>query len=224
MRRLVDVVVASIALVILSPVLAVLVRWRLGSPVLFRQPRPGLNGQPFTMLKLRTMRDLVGSDGHLCPDEERLTAFGQWLRSTSLDEIPELVNVLRGDMSLVGPRPLMMSYLPLYSAEQARRHDIKPGITGLAQVRGRNAITWEEKFELDVWYVDHRSLLVDARIIGRTITQVLRRDGIAADGYATAPAFTGSEVRAPEVDGARGDDGSGAQRHRQARRKVDARG
>jgi lipopolysaccharide/colanic/teichoic acid biosynthesis glycosyltransferase len=195
MRRLVDLTVASVALVVLSPLLlaiAVSVRAVLGSPIFFRQQRPGLRGEPFTIVKFRTMRDERNPDGTLRPDEARMTRFGQLLRRSSLDELPELWNVIRGDMSLVGPRPLMMEYLPLYSAEQARRHNVRPGITGLAQVTGRNAISWEEKFALDVQYVDEQSFLLDARILWRTVVGVLRRDGISAEGFATAPAFTGS--------------------------------
>ncbi len=195
MKRLFDVVCATVALVLLAlPLLwlAWRVRRRLGSPVLFRQQRPGLHGRPFLMFKFRTMTDARDAQGALRPDGERLTAFGRWLRSTSLDELPELINVLRGDMSLVGPRPLLMEYLPLYSKEQMRRHDVRPGITGWAQVNGRNALRWEDKFAFDVWYVDHRSLRLDLRILWRTVAQVLRRDGINAPGEATVAPFTGS--------------------------------
>ncbi len=194
-KRLIDVVVAGAGLVVLSPVLAVvgvLVRRRLGSPVLFRQTRPGLHGRPFTMLKFRTMTDARDAGGALLPDAERLPPFGQFLRSTSLDELPELWNVLRGDMSLVGPRPLLTRYLPLYSARQARRHEVRPGITGLAQVSGRNTLGWDERFELDVWYVENRSLALDLRILSRTIARVVRRDGVSAEGHATMPPFEGS--------------------------------
>lgn len=192
MKRLLDVMVAAALLVLLSPVLlvvAALVRARLGRPVLFCQRRPGLHGRPFVMVKFRTMRD--AGAGRLS-DAERLTPFGRLLRATSLDELPELWNVLRGDMSLVGPRPLLMQYLPLYTPEQARRHEVRPGITGWAQVNGRNAISWEEKFALDVWYVDHRSLALDLRILWLTAARVLRRDGITQAGEATAAAFAGT--------------------------------
>ncbi|WP_353366678.1 sugar transferase [Acidovorax sp. FG27] len=194
-KRLFDLVCAAAALVLLAlPLLwlAWRVHSRLGSPVLFRQQRPGLHGRPFVMFKFRTMTDARDARGVLRPDAERLTAFGRWLRSTSLDELPELINVLRGEMSLVGPRPLLMEYLPLYSKEQMRRHDVRPGITGWAQVNGRNALRWEDKFALDVWYVDHRSFRLDLRILALTVLQVLRRDGINAPGEATAAPFTGS--------------------------------
>ncbi|MDH4992795.1 sugar transferase [Aquamicrobium lusatiense] len=194
MKRLFDVVVALCALAILSPllvVLSLLIRRRLGSPILFRQVRPGKDGKPFEMLKFRSMTDARGADGALLPDADRLTPFGQFLRSTSLDELPELWNVLKGDMSLVGPRPLLMEYLPLYSPEQARRHEVRPGVTGWAQVNGRNALSWEEKFALDIWYVDNRSLRLDLKIIVATIGKVLKRSGISADGEATMPRFDG---------------------------------
>lgn len=203
MKRIVDIVVAGVLLVLLSPVMALvalMVRRRLGSPVLFSQQRPGLHGRPFLMLKFRTMRDARDEDGRLLPDARRLTAFGRFLRSTSLDELPGLWNVLKGQMSLVGPRPLLMEYLPLYSPEQARRHEVRPGITGWAQVNGRNALSWEEKFALDVWYVDNRSFWLDLKIIGLTMVKVLRRTGISAEGEATMPRFTGT----------RGKSGSGA--------------
>jgi lipopolysaccharide/colanic/teichoic acid biosynthesis glycosyltransferase len=163
----------------------------MGPPALFRQLRPGLNGRPFELIKFRTMRNAVGSDGRPLPDAERLTAFGRWLRATSLDELPELWNVLRGEMSLVGPRPLLMEYLPLYSPEQSRRHDVRPGITGWAQVNGRNTISWTRKFELDVWYVDRHNLWLDVKIIVMTIRRALERDGISAPGSATADKFEG---------------------------------
>ena len=188
-KRLFDVALALPGLLLLSPVLvavAVLVRVKLGPGVLFRQQRPGRNGVPFFILKFRTMRSGPGTDA------ERLTSFGRWLRGTSLDELPELFNVLRGDMSLVGPRPLLMQYLPRYSPEQARRHEVPPGITGWAQVNGRNALTWEEKFALDVWYVDNRSLRLDMEILLSTVRAVLRREGISAPGDATMPEFLGS--------------------------------
>lgn len=196
MKRAFDLLLTVPALVVLAPVIlvvALLVRARLGSPVLFRQPRPGLGGMPFTMIKFRTMRDAFDTHGRLLPDAERLTDFGRFLRATSLDELPGLWNVVRGDMSLVGPRPLLMAYLPLYSPEQARRHDVRPGITGWAQVNGRNAISWPEKFALDVWYVDNRSLWLDIRILALTVRKVFRREGISAAGDATMPAFTGDE-------------------------------
>jgi lipopolysaccharide/colanic/teichoic acid biosynthesis glycosyltransferase len=169
-----------------------MVRRRLGSPVLFSQVRPGLHGKPFRMYKFRTMTDARDADGNLLPDAERLTDFGKWLRASSLDELPELINVLRGEMSLVGPRPLLMEYLPLYSPEQARRHEARPGITGWAQINGRNAISWDDKFALDVWYVDHQGVWLDVRILALTVWRVLRREGISAAGEATMPKFTGS--------------------------------
>jgi lipopolysaccharide/colanic/teichoic acid biosynthesis glycosyltransferase len=196
MKRLFDVALAFGALLALAlPLLALawLIRRKLGSPVLFRQVRPGLLGRPFTMVKFRTMTDKRGPDGALLPDAQRLTPFGRFLRASSLDELPELWNVLKGDMSLVGPRPLLMEYLPLYTPEQARRHAVRPGITGWAQVNGRNAISWADKFALDVWYVDHRSLWLDVQILWRTVRKVLVRDGISAAGEATMSKFTGSE-------------------------------
>ncbi|MER3479065.1 MAG: UDP-galactose phosphate transferase [Meiothermus sp.] len=196
MKRILDFGGATLALVLLSPlllILAYLVRRNLGSPVLFRQTRPGLQGKPFVMYKFRTMSDARDSEGRLLPDDQRLTRFGKFLRSTSLDELPELWNVIKGEMSLVGPRPLLMKYLELYTPEQARRHEVKPGITGWAQVNGRNALTWEEKFKLDVWYVDNWSLALDLRILWLTLLKVVRRDGISAAGYATMPEFRGSQ-------------------------------
>jgi lipopolysaccharide/colanic/teichoic acid biosynthesis glycosyltransferase len=195
MKRLFDVASAAAGLILLGVpllVLVFLIRRKLGSPVFFRQVRPGLHGRPFMMVKFRTMTDARNSQGALLSDAERLTDFGRFLRATSLDELPELWNVLKGDMSLVGPRPLLMSYLPLYSAEQGRRHDVRPGITGWAQINGRNALGWDEKFALDVWYVDHRSMWLDMRILWRTVRKVLVRDGISAAGEATMPAFSGS--------------------------------
>jgi lipopolysaccharide/colanic/teichoic acid biosynthesis glycosyltransferase len=195
MKRIFDVIVSSIALVLLSPILmlvAGVAYFKLGKPVLFRQIRPGRNGRPFRMIKFRTMRNAADAQGRPLPDAERLTPFGRLLRSTSLDELPELWNVFKGDMSLVGPRPLLMEYLPHYDARQARRHQVRPGITGWAQVNGRNAITWEEKFELDVWYVDHHSLWLDIKIIFMTIKKVLVRDGINAEGEATTTKFRGN--------------------------------
>lgn len=195
LKRLVDIVASAAVLVVLSPVLAVtalLVCIKLGSPVLFRQVRPGLDERPFGLIKFRSMSDARDAHGELLPDARRLPPFGRWLRSTSLDELPELWNVLRGDMSLVGPRPLLMQYLPLYSSEQRRRHEVRPGLTGLAQVEGRNALTWDEKFAADVRYVDCQSLWLDLTIIARTVTMILRRDGISAPGEATMPPFTGA--------------------------------
>jgi lipopolysaccharide/colanic/teichoic acid biosynthesis glycosyltransferase len=194
-KRLLDVSVSLLALGLLSPVLlgtAVAVRVLLGSPVCFTQLRPGLGGKPFRMIKFRTMTDARDAHGELLPDEQRLTRFGRMLRASSLDELPELWNVLKGDMSLVGPRPLLMEYLPLYSPEQARRHEVRPGITGWAQINGRNAISWEQKFALDVWYVEHRSVWLDMQILALTAWRVLRREGISAAGEATMPKFTGS--------------------------------
>ncbi len=194
-KRPLDLALALPALVVLSPVLlvtAVLVRVKLGAPVLFRQQRPGLLGQPFTVYKFRTMMDAHDTAGHLLPDAERLTKFGRFLRSSSLDELPELINVLSGEMSLVGPRPLLMQYLERYTPEQARRHEVRPGITGWAQINGRNAITWEQKFELDVWYVDHVSLRLDLKIMALTVWKIIRREGISQLGQATAEEFKGS--------------------------------
>lgn len=196
-KRLIDVGMTVIALALAWPVLlglAVLVRIKHGPPILFRQTRPGLHGRPFRLIKFRTMRSAFDAQGRPLPDAERLTRLGRWLRATSLDELPELWNVLRGDMSLVGPRPLLMEYLPLYSAEQARRHEVRPGITGWAQVNGRNSLSWEEKFELDVWYVEHQSLWLDIKIMAFTIRKVLLREGISAQGEDTMPRFTGSQV------------------------------
>lgn len=193
-KRLFDILVASFALLVLAlPLLGLmwLVRRKLGNPVLFRQVRPGIDGVPFEMVKLRTMTDQRGADGELLPDALRLTPFGRFLRASSLDELPELWNVLKGDMSLVGPRPLLMEYLPLYSREQARRHEVRPGITGWAQVNGRNALAWDEKFALDIYYVDHRSLAGDIKILWLTLKKVLVRDGISAPGEATMAKFTG---------------------------------
>lgn len=196
LKRGFDVIASLTALIVLSPVLlvvALLVRSRLGSPVLFRQVRPGLGGQPFEMIKFRTMLDALGPDGQPLSDAERLTPFGRWLRSTSLDELPELWNVLKGDMSLVGPRPLLMEYLPLYSAEQARRHEVRPGVTGWAQVNGRNAISWDEKFALDIYYVKHGDIVVDLKILFLTLHKVLQRDGVSSATAATMERFTGRD-------------------------------
>lgn len=198
-KRLFDIVGATTALVVLSPVYvatAYKVSKNLGSPVLFRQTRPGLHGQPFEMIKFRSMKDSVDTDGNLLEDAERLTAFGKALRNTSLDELPELWNVIKGDMSLVGPRPLLMEYLPLYSEEQARRHKVRPGITGYAQINGRNAIGWQERFELDNWYVGNQSLWLDIKILLKTVKKVIVKDGISAEGEATMSKFTGNETRA----------------------------
>ncbi len=195
LKRLLDLSVALLGLVILAPwlvLLAVAVRLNLGSPVLFRQVRPGLDGKPFTLRKFRTMRDQADEQGRALPDEERLTALGRFLRLASLDELPEIFNVLTGEMSLVGPRPLLLEYLDRYTPEQARRHQVKPGITGWAQINGRNALTWEEKFELDTWYVDHWNLGLDLKILMLTVLKVVRREGISAVGHATMPVFTGS--------------------------------
>ncbi|MDP9349427.1 MAG: sugar transferase [Gemmatimonadota bacterium] len=197
LKRVVDVLGSGAGLVVLSPVLAgvaLAVRLSLGTPVLFRQVRPGRGGRPFTMYKFRTMRDARDARGEPLPDAERLTAVGRFIRSTSLDELPELVNVLRGDMSLVGPRPLLLEYLPLYTAEQARRHEVRPGITGWAQVNGRNALSWEEKFELDVWYVEHRSFWLDLKILLLTVVKVFAREGVSQEGQATMEKFRGSSV------------------------------
>lgn len=195
-KRFVDVILSGIASFILLPLIVGLwlsVRLRLGTPILFKQQRPGLHGKPFTIYKFRTMTDARDDNGNLLPDAERLTRLGRFMRSTSLDELPELFNVLKGDMSLVGPRPLLTQYLELYTLEQARRHEVRPGITGWAQVNGRNAITWEEKFALDVWYVDHCSLWLDVKIIFLTVWKVIRREGISEQGQATMSEFIGSQ-------------------------------
>jgi sugar transferase EpsL len=200
MKRIFDVVVAWPALILLSPILlamAGLVRWHLGTPVFFRQQRPGLNGVPFEIIKFRTLTDEVDANGLPLPDSQRLGAFGRFLRSTSIDEFPELINVVKGEMSFVGPRPLLMDYLPLYSKEQARRHEVRPGITGWAQINGRNGLDWEEKFALDVWYVDNRSFGLDLTILALTVLKVLRREGINASGAATATRFSGANGNRP---------------------------
>ncbi|MDY6457665.1 sugar transferase [Acinetobacter faecalis] len=194
-KRLLDIIIASIALILLSPVYFIVarkVKKNLGSPVLFRQVRPGLHGKPFEMIKFRTMKDAVDANGNPLPDSERLTPFGKMLRATSLDEMPELWNVIKGDMSIVGPRPLLMEYLPLYNEEQAKRHDVRPGITGYAQVNGRNAISWEKKFELDTWYVENQSLWLDFKIMLKTVKKVLAKDDISAEGEVTMSKFTGT--------------------------------
>lgn len=202
MKRLFDVTVAAVLLVVLAPLLlllAVLVALLLGRPVFFVQQRPGRHGRPFKLIKFRTMVDARDASGNLLPDAQRLTRFGRWLRATSLDELPELWNVLKGDMSLVGPRPLLIEYLPLYSPVQARRHEVRPGITGWAQVNGRNDISWEEKFALDVWYVDNQSLLLDLKILLLTMLRVVQRKGISQRGHATAEKFMGSDRSEHEV-------------------------
>lgn len=194
-KRVLDILGACIGLIVFSPVMIVislLIQRQMGFPIFFRQNRPGRDGKPFQIIKFRTMRDALDVDGTPLPDSERLTPFGRFLRSSSIDELPELWNVLKGDMSLVGPRPLLMEYLPLYSPEQARRHEVRPGVTGWAQINGRNAISWDEKFALDVWYVDNRSLWLDAKILWRTVLKVTRREGISSAGEATMPKFTGS--------------------------------
>ena len=196
MKRILDFFVALFLLMALWPLflaLAVLVHWRLGSPVLFRQQRPGLHGRPFSINKFRTMSEVRDAKGRLLDDADRLTELGRFMRRFSLDELPQLFNVLRGELSLVGPRPLLMEYLPLYSPEQARRHDVRPGITGWAQVNGRNAINWEDRFRLDVWYVDHQSLWLDMKILWLTVLKVLRSEGISQKGHATMEKFRGSE-------------------------------
>lgn len=194
-KRLLDIIIASTALVLLSPLyfyVAYKVKKNLGSPVLFRQVRPGLHGKPFEMIKFRTMKDALDEQGNPLPDSERLTPFGKMLRSTSLDEMPELWNVIKGDMSVVGPRPLLMEYLPLYNKEQAKRHDVRPGMTGHAQVNGRNAISWEEKFKLDTWYVENQSIWLDFKIMLKTVKKVIAKDDINEAGEATMTKFTGS--------------------------------
>jgi lipopolysaccharide/colanic/teichoic acid biosynthesis glycosyltransferase len=201
-KRLTDLVLALAAMPLLLPLmalLALLVRLTIGSPVLFRQRRPGINAEPFTILKFRTMREAWDASGRPLPDADRLTAFGRFLRSTSLDELPELFNVVRGEMSLVGPRPLLMQYLSRYSREQARRHEVLPGITGWAQINGRNAVSWEDKFACDLWYVEHQSLWLDVKILVRTILKTLRREGISQEGHVTAPEFMGSSARAGDT-------------------------
>ena len=194
-KRLFDLLLTSLALVLLSPVMlvvSILIAIKLGFPILFRQSRPGYQEEIFTIYKFRTMRNAADAEGNDLPDEQRLTKFGKFLRSTSLDELPELFNVVKGDMSLVGPRPLLIQYLPLYNAEQARRHDVLPGITGWAQVNGRNALTWQEKFEFDVWYVDHWTFWLDLKILALSLGKVLKREGISQPGQATAEPFQGN--------------------------------
>jgi len=196
LKRIFDVVAALTALILLSPILiwvALKVRSRLGSPVIFRQRRPGLNGEPFDMIKFRTMLEAYDEHGKPLPNEQRMTPFGKWLRATSLDELPELWNVLKGNMSLVGPRPLRMEYLPLYNAHQARRHEVRPGITGWAQINGRNSLSWEQKFDLDVWYVDNQSFLLDLKILFLTVKKVVVKEGINASEEVTMKPFTGTK-------------------------------
>lgn len=195
LKRILDIIIASTALILLSPLylyVAYKVKKNLGSPVLFRQVRPGLHGKPFEMIKFRTMKDAIDERGNPLPDSERLTPFGKMLRSSSLDEMPELWNVIKGDMSIVGPRPLLMEYLPLYNKEQAKRHDVRPGMTGHAQVNGRNAISWEQKFKLDTWYVENRSLWLDFKIMLQTVKKVIAKDDINEAGEATMTKFTGT--------------------------------
>lgn len=196
LKRFLDIVIASIALILLSPLYAFVaykVKKNLGSPVLFRQVRPGLNGKPFEMIKFRTMKDAADAQGNPLPDSERLTPFGKMLRSSSLDEMPELWNVIKGDMSVVGPRPLLMEYLPLYNKEQAKRHNVRPGMTGHAQVNGRNAIGWEEKFKLDTWYVENQSTALDFKIMLKTVQKVIAKEDISAEGEATVTKFKGTK-------------------------------
>ncbi|MBC2382874.1 sugar transferase [Pseudomonas sp. WS 5106] len=196
LKRSIDIVASFFGLLFLSPIIA-FVAWqisrKLGSPVLFCQVRPGFRGKPFKMIKFRTMKDAFDSQGNALPDSERMTAFGSFLRSSSLDELPELWNVLKGDMSLVGPRPLLMEYLPLYNAEQLRRHDALPGVTGWAQINGRNALSWDDKFKLDVWYVDNQTIWLDLKIVFLTVKKVLVREGISGDGEVTMSKFTGND-------------------------------
>jgi lipopolysaccharide/colanic/teichoic acid biosynthesis glycosyltransferase len=209
-KRLLDLALAGSVLLVTAPVLLLamaLVRWRLGAPVLFRQVRPGLHGTPFTIVKLRSMRDATDALGNPLPDAERLTALGRWLRRLSIDELPQLLNVLRGEMSIVGPRPLLMQYLPLYSPRQARRHEVLPGITGWAQVNGRNALSWPERLELDVWYVEHQSFRLDCYILWRSLASVASGRGVSADGEATVQAFRGEQLPASAAAGRRDTDG-----------------
>ena len=202
-KRWLDIMLSALALTLAGPILLViwvLVRLQIGSPVLFRQDRPGLNGESFTILKFRTMTDKRDAQGHLLPDAERMTKLGEFLRRSSLDELPELINVLRGDMSLVGPRPLFMHYLTYYSTRQARRHEVKPGITGLAQIKGRNGITWDDKFRHDLYYVDHRSIWLDLKILLLTVWKVVQQEGISQEGFATVEYFTGSDAEVEAVE------------------------
>ncbi len=195
-KRFTDILISASALVLLSPIIVILswkIRKNLGSPILFRQIRPGLNGKPFEMIKFRSMKDAVDKDGNQLPNNERLTLFGKKLRSSSLDELPEFWNVLKGDMSLIGPRPLLMEYLPLYNQEQNRRHDIRPGVTGWAQINGRNAISWQDKFKLDVWYIDHQSLWLDIKIIFLTVKKIILKEGVNASSDITMEKFIGNK-------------------------------
>jgi lipopolysaccharide/colanic/teichoic acid biosynthesis glycosyltransferase len=197
-KRILDILASAMALVVFAPLLlvvCVLIRRKLGSPVFFRQSRPGFKGRPFEMIKFRTMANAVDAEGKPLPDEKRMTRLGNFLRKSSLDELPELWNVLKGDMSLVGPRPLLMQYLDRYTPFQARRHEVKPGLTGWAQINGRNAISWEKKFELDVWYVDHQSFWLDFKIILATVWKIVRRDGVSAADHVTMPEFMGSSAK-----------------------------
>jgi sugar transferase EpsL len=201
MKRVIDVVISLMTLIIFSPVIVligILVKWKLGSPIIFKQQRPGLNGRPFYLYKFRSMTEWKDKNGSLLSDEQRMTSFGYFLRKFSIDELPQFINVLKGDLSLVGPRPLLMEYLPLYTEEQAIRHLVKPGITGWAQINGRNTITWEEKFKLDVWYVKHQSLLLDLKILWLTIWKLFRPVGINQDGHVTVESFTGAESNESE--------------------------
>lgn len=203
MKRFIDIVGSSIGILLFFPILlliAIMVLYKHGSPIIFSQVRPGLNKKLFKMIKFRTMTSQCDDNGNLLPDDMRLTNFGKFLRSTSLDELPELINVLKGDMSLVGPRPLLVDYLPLYSERQSRRHEVRPGITGWAQINGRNALSWEEKFELDVWYVENRTLWLDIKILLLTVWKVISKDGISADGEATMPAFQGTKKSEQNTD------------------------
>jgi len=203
-KRILDLAFSGLALFLLLPILlliALIIRLKAGSPILFRQIRPGLRGKPFTMYKFRTMSDTRDAQGNLLPDQDRIFLLGRVLRSTSLDEFPELINVLKGDMSLVGPRPLLMQYLSRYNSDQARRSNVQPGITGWAQINGRNALSWEKKLELDVWYVDHWNFWLDVRILLQTIYKILKREGISAEGHATMPEFMGSESDLPKQRG-----------------------
>jgi len=196
LKRMIDFTCSLFGLIVLSPVmlvLAIIIGVKLGRPILFKQLRPGKYGKPFYIYKFRTMTNATDENGNLLPDKKRLTPFGKFLRKYSLDELPQLINVLKGDLSLVGPRPLLMEYLPLYTPEQARRHEVKPGITGWAQVNGRNALTWEEKFKLDVWYVDHQSFMLDLKILWLTLIKVVRSEGISQEGHVTMPPFKGAE-------------------------------
>lgn len=202
LKRLIDFLASLVVLILFSPLIlvtALLILTASGPPVLFRQERPGLDEKPFTLFKFRTMREVFDNSGQLLPDGERLTGIGKFLRKLSLDELPQMINVLKGEMSLVGPRPLLMRYLPLYNEEQRKRHRVKPGITGWAQVNGRNALTWEEKFQLDIWYVENQSLGLDLKILLMTVLKLFKREGISADGHATMPAFTGSPAPGTET-------------------------